>query len=835
MAEKYTGKDFNKDARERTAAYEQNLKYLDEELNSISNIFNFRLKMTREEEKLNNLISIRNEKQDIYLSALKDGKKIHGNTKNNIEKTIKSHDKEIKVLEKKLKIQKTITNAGTSFFKLFDNDFLMSSDKAIRSINTELGLSNYNATLLRDNFYKTAGIAARMGATVEDLANLQGTFSDETGRSRALTSQMLSDITSIAKGTGVGIENASRLAGQFELMGIHGTSVLDYAQGIVDTSERMGVNTTKVLKKISSNFKSLQNYTFRGGVMAMAKMAQHAEKFHYDMGSMLDSAEKARTLEGAVKLAAELQVMGGEFAKTNPFEILFLSRNDPDKYAQKINNMTKGIATFRKNSEGIFETFISPVDIDRLEKVGQSLGMQRGELTQQARRMAEIQKMRQQMMGAGYTNEQMKILEGMSKFDSSTGRFTVQIGQHAKDISNLTKNELQLFEVRTKALKDRALDAQTFDEAFKATLNELKSALLPMLSGVNYILGAIRPTLSTIGDVVNKFTNSDATFNKSLLFGAGVLFTAVKMLKFVSTNLFAGIKEISAKKIREFGGGGISSVTSKSKGKSSISGKYAGKAGLGKGLASAGMGAGVAIAAVGISQLAESMAKLDKTQIWALPVTIIALAGAFLALSPAITAIGVAATAGSVGLLAVGGSIALVGAGIGVAALGIGKMSSGLSELVNTSKGADWGLAKVAAGLLAINAAMAMGGITALLGGGGLLVLKGTLNSIAKNSDSLNKVGDAFKNISTVMNGDIGGLKKLEETINKLSSLNLDKNSAINKLSNAFNKPIKVEFSDKEISLVTNITANIDGETVAKKMMPYLNKISFNSKFKGHK
>jgi hypothetical protein len=164
---------------------------------------------------------------------------------------------------------------------------------------------------------------------------MQG-YADETGRARVLSAEMVKDITAIGQGTGLGIEAATRLGAQFELMGFDAKTTMDYVQGVVDTSERMGVNTTKVLKNISDNFKKLNTYTFQQGVKGFAQMAMYAEKFKIDIGQALNAASVSKTLEGAIDLTAQLQVMGGEFAKTDPFEMLFLSRNDPAKFTEKI-------------------------------------------------------------------------------------------------------------------------------------------------------------------------------------------------------------------------------------------------------------------------------------------------------------------------------------------------------------------------------------------------------------------------------------------------------------------------------------------------------------------
>lgn len=823
---KYTMSDFNKQMESINRLHEDALRIIEEEKSSMGWMFELRKKLNKEQEKYNQLLDLKKQKQDLFNEILASEAKVHGNTKKAIVESINKHDKEIKVLKRKLKVYNAINRVRIDTAKLGELtdsgfSFLMEADKSIKSINLELGLANQNAINLRSNFQRTAGYAASLGATVSDLADIQRSFTEETGRAVPLSEEMLKNVVAIGKGTGLGVQNASLLAGQLELMGVYGSETLKYIQGIVDTSERMGVNSTKVLKNISSNFKSLQKYTFRGGVKAMAEMAQHAEKFKYDIGSMLDSAENARTLEGAVKLAAELQVMGGEFAKTDPFEMLFLSRNDPDRFAKKINNMTKGIATFRKNADGTFESFISPVDIDRLEKVGKSLGMQRGELVEQARRMNEISTLRQRMIGMGFSNKEKELISNVAKFNTETGKYMVQVGLHQKHVSKLTENDLKLLTTQKKTLEARAKEAQTFDEALKNTILNLKSALLPALNGVNAILTTIRPITDKFGELVNTFTNER--------YGAMAFVGGLMTAAFTWRKIITPMKDlILSKATNTLSGGAGGSKTPKIGAANTLAkGKAAKAAGIGRGVASAGIGVGVGAAALGIGQLAESMAKLDKTQIWALPVTLIAMAGG-------IAAIGFAGTTAAPGLLAVGGAVGLVGAGIGIASAGVGYMAKGLSELVSSANQSEGSLTKLAGGIVAINSAMALGGVTALFGGAGLIGLRGTLASIAKHSGDLQGVGESFKNISVVMDGDVKNLKDIENTIKSISKISLDKNAGFANLAKAFDKPLKVEFENKEVSLVTNVNLEVDGNKLARATFKDTQKIMFNTKFGGN-
>ena len=310
--------------------------------------------------------------------------------------------------------------------------YLQDQDKIIKTTVLNLGMSGAKAVAMRDAFEKSAGYVTRLGGTIADIQGVMQGYADETGRARVMSAEMVKDITAIGKGTGLGIEQATKLGAQFELMGYDAKGTMDYVQGVVDTSERMGVNTTKVLKNVSDNFKKLNTYTFQQGVKGFAQMAMYAEKFKIDINQALNAVDIARTLEGAIDLAAQLQIMGGEFAKTDPFEMLFLSRNDPAKFTEKIADMTKGVVSFRKVTDSagktVFEKFISPADRDRLAAVAKSMGMEASELTVIAERQAEIQKMRQQTAGMGLSKQQQDLIEGAAIFDQKSGKFQVQLG-----------------------------------------------------------------------------------------------------------------------------------------------------------------------------------------------------------------------------------------------------------------------------------------------------------------------------------------------------------------------------------------------------------------------
>lgn len=744
---------------------------------------------------------------------------------------------ELEKSNKKLERQNLLRKTGVDIAKQLAAQlkvgwkYLQDADKIIKSTNINLGMAGSKAVAMRDAFEKSAGYVARLGGSIADIQSVMQGYADETGRARVMSAEMVKDITAIGKGTGLGIEQATRLGAQFELMGFDAKSTMDYVQGVVDTSERMGVNTTKVLKVVNDNFKKLNTYTFQQGVKGFAEMAMYAEKFKIDIGDALNAADVARSLEGAIDLAAQLQVMGGEFAKTDPFEMLFLARNDPAKFTEKIADMTKGLVTFRKMADGSFEKFISPADRDRIAAVAKSMGMEASALTEITLRQAEIQKMRQQMGGLGLTAEQKEIIEGAAIYNKETGKFQVSLAGTMINIRELTTTQAKSFKAEQKLLEERAKEALTFDESFKATINILKASLLPLLKTINTVL---EHTIKPIADMA-------ASGGWGLVKAGGILLAAGGIWKGItwSLNNWASKATRMFSKGRGVAGAGADMVYSKTGalnvgaskarfvGKSNLAkamgtkalktGAGAGLAGAGFGAAMAGAGAGVMLAAKGISQLADAMSKLTPKQAESLNSVVKSLAwfmgGAAIA-AVGIMALGTAAGATTVPLLAFGAAILMVGAGIGIAAAGIGLMGVGLSELVKNSKGAGEDMMKVGAGIGVIAAAMGL----ATLGLPGALGMSLAIRSIAKHGDGLVKVGNAFKNINAVMSGNKDDFIAVEKAVSSISNMNTKGGGMLADLANLLKKPLKVEFANNgKVSLTNDITLNLDGKVLMSK------------------
>ena len=834
--------DIRKAAQEHLDARLKSLELSKQEFESLQNITQV------ERQRYETIID--SQKERLQLEALrneyaKDYNQLTTQQKKAIEKDIKNHQVKIGTLDNELNILENQTRELKKHHSLYNKisgslkelnsfiggstlwTFLMESDKGIKKTALQLGLSGERADILRFNIEQSAQYAARMGVSVSELAETQATYAEETGRALLLNEGSLKAIVNIGKATRLGTQDATRLAAQFELIGLNAINSAEKVEGIVDQSERMGVSATKMLKKVSENFDAINKFAFRDGVDSFAKMAMYAERFKVDMGSMLDSAQRARTLEGAVELAAELQVMGGEFARTDPFELLFLSRNDPEKYQKKINNMTKGIANFRKTADGTFEAYISPMDLDRLERAGAALGLTREEMGKQAKQMLKMQKISADLMGTGLSKDDREMIAGMAEFNAKSGEYFVNLKGASVSISKIGKEHLKSLKEQNSDLKDRALASQTFDEAWSNTINEFKATLLPLVQGINNILMDIRPTVTKVMNWWGDLTDSSREWLIGAGKVAGILLIASKLIsgsiaKFNNLKNIGSVISGQGGNVAKSGGLGGSVIGKGGSAAKSGAGMGMLRGGAGAGAAALGIGAGVGAAALGISQLAKSLKELDPKQLevlQGLTTTLGVIMGIGVAAAFGIAALGASSTAAAPGLFAFGGAVALVGAGIGIAAAGIGYMGMGISELATDDKVKN--LYGVAGGLSAIMATTASGGIANIFSGGlvNLAALTSGVAVMANAGPAMKNIEGAFSSIAAVMNGDPTSLDKIKSTIQSIASTDVSSNSAISQLTKLLSQPLTVKFSDDKVAINVAATLELDGETLYKKVI----------------
>ena len=362
---------------------------------------------------------------------------------------------------------------------------LMDMDKSIRNARLEMGLFSEQGKSFYDNISNAALSTNELGVDIGDLAKMQSQYSNEIGRSVQFTEASSKAMAELAKGTNLGVEGAASFASEMDNLNISIKDTRDYVEDTVNSTHSMGLNTSKVLKNLQNNLKLANKYNFKNGIKGLAHMAQLSTKFKMDMGSVAGMADKLFDIEGAVDMSAQLQVMGGEWAKlADPFKLMYQAREDMDGLFESVVNATKGAATFVKET-GEFK--LSGMELHRLKKVAEATGLDFEQLATSAKQAAKFSKIEANISGK-IDPELKQFISTTAEYDKSKGQYQIMVGSEPKLINTLTANDKAMLKSamqQKNTLEEQAKNAQNFDDAFKNTVNTLKVALLPFVKSLN--------------------------------------------------------------------------------------------------------------------------------------------------------------------------------------------------------------------------------------------------------------------------------------------------------------------------------------------------------------
>jgi hypothetical protein len=366
---------------------------------------------------------------------------------------------------------------------------LFKMDKAIKQSSLNMGLMGNQSKMLRFDITEAANSTLEIGDGIEELAKYQSDYSDELGRSVLLGRKGLEAISEMAKGTGLGAEGAAKMAADFEMQGISAERTRNLIEESVNTSSKLGLNASKIIKNMQQNFKLLNKYSFKGGVKGLIKMAETTTKLGIEMNSITGMADKLFDIEGAVDMSAQLQVMGGAWAQmADPFRLMYLARNDMEGLTKELGKAAESSVYFNKENKD-FE--VSALEMHRLRKIAEQTGVAYDDLVTAGKNAAKYTKIKSQLSFRVSDPEIQEFITNTASFNRD-GKAEIEFMVNGKPVkklvSQITQMDLASLETQSKeekTLKELAKEARTFDEAFNNTVNLFKKSLLPFIDAIN--------------------------------------------------------------------------------------------------------------------------------------------------------------------------------------------------------------------------------------------------------------------------------------------------------------------------------------------------------------
>jgi len=447
---------------------------------------------------------------------------------------------------KKLKMTFTSMGAGMvkNFHKVpdfFKNSFgklkswgLFEMDKSIKQSSLEMGLLGGRAKTLSTSIRETALSTNEWGMGVKELAKLQSSFSEELGRSVLLGNEGTQAISAMAAATTLGVEGAAKLTAEFEQQGYSAERTAKYIEDTLNNTSKIGINSSKVVKNIQNNMKMLNKYNFKGGVKGLAKMAQTVSKLGVDMNFASNMAEKLFDIDGAVEMSAQLQVLGGSWAKmSDPFHLMYMARNDMAGLTEEIGKAAESSAIFNSKT-GEFD--ITSLEMHRLRKIAEQTGIAYEDLAQAGKNAAKFTKIKKQLsfsIGGGEEGKEMQeFLTNTAQLDEKGNAFIIDVKGDKKLIKDLGISGQQLIKSEMqnkKTLAERAKAAVSFDEKITNLINMVKTTMLPIVDGIDQVLGPLIKDLFKNEKFKNELKELGKNIGELAKFGAGFVKTVAEI------------------------------------------------------------------------------------------------------------------------------------------------------------------------------------------------------------------------------------------------------------------------------------------------------------------
>ncbi len=327
--------------------------------------------------------------------------------------------------------------------------------KTFKQTSVNIGIGYQNQKILGSEFNKSVMLVERLGGNMDDVNTIYSKFADQSGRVRILDDEEVQRIFAIEQATGLMGDSAAALAERFDLMGVGSEQFAENVNQILKDSQKLGLNSSKVVKVLSDNFENMQRMSFRGGVKAMTEMSKLAVKMRIDVSDMLGMADKFYEPEAAIEAAAQLQLMGGDIAEAfgDPFETMYLARNKPEELANRLQGMTENMVAFNEET-GQYEL---PAEArQQLSFAAEQLGLAKDNVIDMAFQSSKMKDIKLSV-GGDFTEEQLDKISSIAKFKD--GQWKVDVGDESVAVDSLDTDQLE------KAL----ISPSTEEDAIKAT------------------------------------------------------------------------------------------------------------------------------------------------------------------------------------------------------------------------------------------------------------------------------------------------------------------------------------------------------------------------------
>ena len=369
---------------------------------------------------------------------------------------------------------------------------IIALDGALRKqVNVSLGLTGGLARDLRTDMIEVAEETTKYGIEIDDVAAAYSSFISDLGLAVPISRDVAKGLMLQSKAVGLSATQAGSFLATLTNFGVGLEKGPETLKEMAATARSMGLSTNKFMNFATTNLKMINTLGFSKGIRGFTQIAAKASSIGYDLASAQTAAEKLFDIDGAVEMAAQLNVLGGDFGKLgNAIDLMFSPTNDMEGFTNSLMDATKQFVSFNAEKN----TFdVSPLDLRRAREFAKVTGMGIEEVIQSGKRLAKMEMIKDKISFLPNLSKEERTLIGNLGSISDSGEVTLK----GKTISELVESDKLTNTLR--GLKQE-------DKRKAMTEKEILNEQLNMFGKSVYYLKAIALQVTGAGDGGGAFT-----------------------------------------------------------------------------------------------------------------------------------------------------------------------------------------------------------------------------------------------------------------------------------------------------------------------------------------
>lgn len=380
--------------------------------------------------------------------------------------------------------------------------------EVMKQTNRQLGIAGEYGAYMEDAALGAYENIIKYGGEIQDVATAFRSLIDTYGRNVTLSEEELSNMGKLNVAFG---DTYAQIFATNLLMGTSVKDTYKFLEKTANLSDKYGINIKKTLTNLSQNISLIDRTSFRNGVVALQQMAINAERMRIDMQSTISFAERMFDPDDAIEVAAQLQLMGGEFAKMGDvWSLMFEGRNNPEELQKRLFEVTRGVGRLNEMTGAID---IDALGASQLRAFAQITGQSMESLMQAARQIAKedyISKIFTVNVGTQEKLDQaIGKVTSLANYDPDMGEWMIRVGEEYKSVSLLDEEDLKQLEAINSESEDVYGALIDSNRSLQQSMEILTAVIMRNLIGRELYDLADKDLKKTIQNLDDKILSSD--------------------------------------------------------------------------------------------------------------------------------------------------------------------------------------------------------------------------------------------------------------------------------------------------------------------------------------